>query len=109
MLDHAFGTLGLHRIALYVFEFNEPRSGPTGGAGSSSRAAARVDLARRPLVGRAGHERHRMDWRTSGGTGLEAAAARGAAQPTPAPIAKWMEAAGAGASDRMRRTIGRLR
>ena len=23
MLDHALGTLGLHRIALYVFEFNE--------------------------------------------------------------------------------------
>ena len=23
MVDHAFGTLGLHRIALYVFEFNE--------------------------------------------------------------------------------------
>jgi RimJ/RimL family protein N-acetyltransferase len=23
MLDHAFGTMGLHRIALYVFEFNE--------------------------------------------------------------------------------------
>ena len=23
MLDHAFGTLGLHRIALTVFEFNE--------------------------------------------------------------------------------------
>jgi RimJ/RimL family protein N-acetyltransferase len=23
MLDHAFGNLGLHRIALYVFEFNE--------------------------------------------------------------------------------------
>jgi ACR3 family arsenite transporter len=23
MLDHGFGTLGLHRIALYVFEFNE--------------------------------------------------------------------------------------
>ena len=23
MLDHAFGTLGLHRVALYVFEFNE--------------------------------------------------------------------------------------
>lgn len=23
MLDHAFGSLGLHRIALYVFEFNE--------------------------------------------------------------------------------------
>lgn len=23
MLDHAFGTLGMHRIALFVFEFNE--------------------------------------------------------------------------------------
>jgi hypothetical protein len=23
MLDHAFGALGLHRIALFVFEFNE--------------------------------------------------------------------------------------
>src|SRR3954468_13632448 len=23
MLDHAFGTLGLHRVSLYVFEFNE--------------------------------------------------------------------------------------
>jgi RimJ/RimL family protein N-acetyltransferase len=23
MLDHAFGTMGLHRIALFVFEFNE--------------------------------------------------------------------------------------
>ena len=23
MLDHAFGTLGLHRVALTVFEFNE--------------------------------------------------------------------------------------
>jgi hypothetical protein len=23
MLDHAFGSLGLHRIALFVFEFNE--------------------------------------------------------------------------------------
>jgi ribosomal protein S18 acetylase RimI-like enzyme len=23
MLDHAFGPLGLHRIALFVFEFNE--------------------------------------------------------------------------------------
>jgi hypothetical protein len=23
MLDHAFGTLALHRVALFVFEFNE--------------------------------------------------------------------------------------
>src|SRR6478672_10701732 len=23
MVDHAFGTLGLHRVSLYVFEFNE--------------------------------------------------------------------------------------
>ena len=56
MLDHAFGTLGLHRIALYVFEFNErairrlhsaaasssrggraSRSGATAGGGTSWR------------------------------------------------------------------------
>jgi hypothetical protein len=23
MMDHAFGTLGLHRVGLFVFEFNE--------------------------------------------------------------------------------------
>ena len=61
MLDHAFGTLGLHRIALYVFEFNERairayRRGGFVGRGP----VARVDLARRPLVGRAGDERARV-------------------------------------------------
>ena len=55
MLDHAFGTLGLHRVALSVFEFNERairsysacgftsragrarRSGATGAGGTRSR------------------------------------------------------------------------
>ena len=58
MLDHAFGTLGLHRIALFVFEFNE-RADPRLPALRLRRRGprARVDLARRPLVGRAGDER----------------------------------------------------
>ena len=60
MLDHAFGTLGLHRVALTCSSSTSGRSGPTGAAGSSSRAGARVDLARRPLVGRAGDERPRV-------------------------------------------------
>ena len=61
MLDHAFGTLGLHRIALFVFEFNE-RADPRLPALRVRRRGprARVDLARRPLVGRAGDERARV-------------------------------------------------
>ena len=61
MLDHAFGTLGLHRIALYVFEFNERaiRAYQRCGFVVEGRVA-RVDLARRPLVGRAGDERPRV-------------------------------------------------
>ena len=39
MLDHAFGVLGLHRIALFVFEFNERAIRAYRRAGSSSRAA----------------------------------------------------------------------
>ena len=61
MLDHAFGTLGLHRIALFVFEFNERaiRAYQRCGFVVEGRVA-RVDLARRPLVGRAGDERARV-------------------------------------------------
>ena len=61
MLDHAFGTLGLHRIALFVFEFNERAIRAYRRCGFVDRGAvARVDLARRPLVGRAGDERPRI-------------------------------------------------
>ena len=61
MVDHAFGTLGLHRIALYVFEFNERaiRAYRRCGFVIEGRVA-RIDLARRPLVGRAGDERPRV-------------------------------------------------
>ena len=53
MLDHAFGALGLHRVALAVFEFNERaiRAYQKVGFAIEGRLA-RGDLARRPLLGR---------------------------------------------------------
>ena len=61
MLDHAFGTLGLHRIALFVFEFNERADPRVPALRVRHRGpVARVDLARRPLVGRARDERARV-------------------------------------------------
>ncbi len=69
MLDHAFGTLGLHRIALYVFEFNERAIRAYRRCGFVGRGPlARVDLARRPLVGRAGDERPRIGLAGDGAT-----------------------------------------
>ena len=74
MLDHAFGTLGLHRVALFVFEFNERairayRALRVRAGG----ALARVDLPRRSLVGRAGDERARVRLATAqGGAGGDA-------------------------------------
>ena len=112
MLDHAFGTLGLHRIALFVFEFNE-RADPRLPALRVRRrgSRARVDLARRPLVGRAGDERPRVRLAEARGGSTEAVDAgdgdadatsersrRSAPSPSrPAP------------SDRLRRAIGRWR
>ena len=61
MLDHAFETLGLHRVALSVFEFNERAIRAYRRCGFVDRGpGARVDLARRPLVGRARDERARV-------------------------------------------------
>ena len=64
MLDHAFGTLGLHRVALYVFEFNERairayralRVRPGG-------PLARVDLPRRPWWDELAMSVLESDWR----------------------------------------------
>ena len=61
MLDHAFGTLGLHRIALFVFEFNERAIRTYKRCGFVVEGRARESIfARRPLVGRDGHERPRI-------------------------------------------------
>ena len=107
MLDHAFGTLGLHRIALYVFEFNERairrlqalrlrRRGPV----------ARVDLARRPLVGRDGDERPRVGLAGAAGRRCAAVARTGIEAPADAPDGEPIEV---GSSDRSVRSIGRWR
>ena len=66
MLDHAFGTLGLHRIALFVFEFNDPGRARLPALRVRDRGSrARVDLARRTMVGRDRDERAR---RPTGGS-----------------------------------------
>ena len=60
MLEHAFARLQLHRVALSVFAFNERAIRAYDKAGLRPRGPlARVDLARRPLLGRAPDERPR--------------------------------------------------
>ncbi len=57
MLEHAFGTLGLHRVGLAVFAFNERAIRSYRKVGFvARRAIARSDLARRPLLRRDPHE-----------------------------------------------------
>ena len=52
MLDHAFGTLSLHRIGLFVFEFNERAIRAYKRCRvRRRRPLARVGLARRAVVG----------------------------------------------------------
>ena len=99
MLDHAFGTLGLHRIALYVFEFNERaiRAYQRCGFVVEGRVA-RVDLARRPLVGRAGDERPRVGL---AGAGRDARRRRGRGRGDRAdPTCRDAEPVEVGSSDR---------
>ena len=65
MMDHAFGTLGLHRVGLFVFEFNERAIRAYQRVGFVLEGpGAPVDPARRPMVGRAADEH--------AGLGLEA-------------------------------------
>ena len=51
MLRHAFETLGLHRIALYVFEFNERAIRAYRRCGFVSRARARESIYREAAGG----------------------------------------------------------
>ena len=96
MVDHAFGTLGLHRIALYgvrVQRARDPRL-PQGVRLRRRGSRPRVDLARRALVGRAPDEharrptgaaaaRRRRAGRAGRGVGAGCAvdASAGAAEP----------------------------
>ena len=76
MLDHAFGTLGLHRIALVRLRVQRARDPGLPALRVRHRGTvARVDLARRALVGRARDERPRV--------GLAARRRRGDADRAP--------------------------
>ena len=98
MVDHAFGTLGLHRISLNVFEFNE----------RAIRAYVRVGFLiegrSRESIWRDGRWWDELamsvlvsDWKVAR---AEAIAAGRLSEPEPVA---------AGASDRLRRTLGRWR
>jgi RimJ/RimL family protein N-acetyltransferase len=105
MLDHAFGTLGLHRIALYVFEFNERA------IRAYTRCGFVIEGRSRESIWRDGRWWDELamsvlesDWRATRGAAYAAAAAEA---DVPAPPLD--EPVGAGTSDRLRRTLGRWR
>jgi RimJ/RimL family protein N-acetyltransferase len=106
MVDHAFETLGLHRIALNVFEFNERAIRAYRRCGFQTEGRSRESIWR---DGRWWDEIAMSilepDWRARREgllDGLGAAAGDGDASELP-------EAVGAGPSDRIRKTIGRWR
>ncbi|MFL5751022.1 MAG: GNAT family N-acetyltransferase [Chloroflexota bacterium] len=103
MLDHAFGTLALHRIALYVFEFNERA------IGAYKRCGFVVEGRSRESIWRDGRW-----WDEMAMSVLESVwrATRGAAPGVPVAEAagrRLDEPVGAGTSERLRRTLGRWR
>ena len=100
MLDHAFGTLGLHRIALTVFEFNERaiRAYRRCGFVVEGRARESIwrdgrwwdELAMSVLASewRVGHKRHApRRVRSNAGARPEVAAATRVVAATPAAVA----------------------
>jgi hypothetical protein len=106
MVDHAFGTLGLHRIALYVFEFNERAIRAYRRCGFAIEGRSRESIWR---DGRWWDELAmsllESDWRAG-------RAARGDAEPgatVGGGAGGPQEPVVAGPSDRLRRTIGRWR
>ena len=118
MLDHAFGTLGLHRIALYVFEFNERAIHAYRRAGFSVEGRSRESIWRDDRWwDELAMSVLESDWRARRDAGIDGttaeteegatidaigAAAEISSEPSP-------EGVGAGASDRLRRTLGRWR
>jgi RimJ/RimL family protein N-acetyltransferase len=112
MLDHAFGTMGLHRIALFVFEFNERAVRAYKRCGFVIEGRARESIWR---DGRWWDELAmsvlESDWRrrraeTEATVGGAAAADVGASAAVSVPTGV---AGGSGTSERLRRVIGRLR
>jgi hypothetical protein len=108
MVDHAFGTLGLHRIALYVFEFNERA------IRAYQRCGFVIEGRSRESIWRDGRWWDELamsilesDWRAAGG--VRAAGPSVVASGTGTGADDAEEPVGAGPSDRFRRTIGRWR
>ena len=105
MLDHAFGTLGLHRIALYVFEFNERA------IRAYRRCGFVVEGRSRESIWRDGRWWDELamsvlesDWRaTRGGTARPTALRIDADADADAP-----QPIEVGSPERLRRTIGRF-
>ncbi len=115
MLDHAFGTLALHRIALYVFEFNERA------IRAYRRCGFVVEGRSRESIWRDGRWWDELamsvlesDWRARRGlivneqAGAPASAAAGEPVGAVEPLGP-SEPVVAGPSDRLRRTLGRWR
>jgi RimJ/RimL family protein N-acetyltransferase len=106
MLDHAFGTLALHRIGLFVFEFNERA------IRAYRRCGFVIEGRSRESIWRDGRWWDELamsvlesDWRrlkSGGAAGRDTVNAGRPARSTPEPI-------GTGAPDRVRRTLGRWR
>jgi RimJ/RimL family protein N-acetyltransferase len=123
MVDHAFGTLGLHRVSLYVFEFNERAIRAYQRCGFVIEGRARESIWR---DGRWWDELAmsvlESDWRAARAGAQPASgskagrktgkAADGTSSP-PSPAGDGVESdgepVGAGSSDLLRRTIGRWR
>jgi RimJ/RimL family protein N-acetyltransferase len=108
MVDHAFGTLGLHRIALYVFEFN------VRAIRAYQRCGFVIEGRSRESIWRDGRWWDELamsilesDWRAAGG--VRAAGPSVVATGTGSGADDAEEPVGAGPSDRFRRTIGRWR
>jgi RimJ/RimL family protein N-acetyltransferase len=113
MLDHAFGTMGLHRIALFVFEFNERAVRAYKRCGFVIEGRARESIWR---DGRWWDELAmsvlESDWRKRRAESGAAAASTGpAAAPAGADEVSVPTAVvgSNGRSKRLRRAIGRLR
>ncbi len=118
MLDHAFGTLGLHRISLYVFEFNERA------IHAYKRCGFVIEGRSRESIWRDGRWWDEMamsilesDWRArreiqsaaAASPAVEAEAQAVEAGAPAAAEARRVEPVEVGPSDRLRRSIGRWR
>jgi RimJ/RimL family protein N-acetyltransferase len=113
MVDHAFESLGLHRIALNVFEFNERAIRAYRRCGFTVEGRSRESIWRdRRWWDELAMSIIESDWRarrTAAGRTTPTDPASGEPADGDGDRAAGPEPVGAGSSDRLRRTIGRWR